>query len=312
MNCLYPSLEPFDSFRLQVSDQHNLYIEQVGNPNGIPVLFVHGGPGGGIIADYRRFFDPKKYRVILFDQRGAGKSTPHAELNENTTWHLIDDIEKIRMKLPIEQWHIFGGSWGSTLSLLYGIQHPDRVLSFILRGIFLCRPHEIHWFYQQGCSEIFPDEWDKYLKLIPESERDNLVQAYYKRLTSQNLEERLSAAKAWSHWEGATSYLVQNKKTIDKFELDEFALAFARIECHYFINKIFLGSDNYILENIEKIKHIRSHIVQGRYDVVCPSRSAWELHKNWPNSNLHIIADAGHSAFETGITTRLVTIMDQL
>jgi len=310
LRTLYDPIEPFDTGRLKVSPIHELYYEQVGNPAGKPAVFLHGGPGGGIVADYRRYFDPKLYRVVLFDQRGSGKSTPHASLEENTTWHLVSDIEQLREHLGIDTWQVFGGSWGSTLALAYAESHPDRTRERVLRGIFLCRPQEIQWFYQEGASAIFPDVWEEYLKVIPETERTDMVSAYYRRLTSENASTRLEAARAWSIWEGSTSKLFFDPAMIEKFADPEFALAFARIECHYFMNNAFFKSDNYLIENVEKIRQIPSVIVQGRYDVVCPIMSAWELHRAWPEADLHIIPDAGHSISEPGIIDALVEATD--
>lgn len=306
----YPSIEPFETGRLQVSDIHNLYYEQAGNPQGVPVVFLHGGPGGGINADQRRFFDPKHYRIVLFDQRGAGKSTPTAELKENTTWDLVADIERLREKLNIKRWLVFGGSWGSTLALSYAITHPDRTLALILRGIFLCRKEEIQWFYQKGASAIFPDFWHEYENLIPANERHDMVTAYHKRLTHSDEATRLTAARVWSKWEAATSRLVVQQTAIDEFEDPRLALAFARIECHYFMNNAFFSTDNFLLENISKIKHIPGVIIQGRYDVVCPMKSAWDLHLAWPEAELKIIAESGHAAGEVGTRSALVEAMD--
>jgi len=311
MKELYPPIEPFDTGRLQVSPVHTLYYEQVGNPDGRPAVFLHGGPGGGLINDYRRFFDPAAYRVVLFDQRGSGQSTPHASLEENTTWHLVEDLEKLREKLGIESWHVFGGSWGSTLSLAYAETHPGRVRSLTLRGIFLCRPKEIRWFYQEGASWIFPDVWEEYEKVIPEGERGDFVSAYYRRLTSEDEAVRLEAARAWSVWEGSTSKLLFDYAMIDRFAEPEFALAFARIECHYFMNNAFFPTDNYLIENVGKIRHIPAVIVQGRYDVVCPMQSAWELHRAWPEADLRVIPDSGHSATEPGTISALVDATDK-
>ncbi len=308
----YPPLEPFETGRLQVSELHNIYYEQAGNPHGVPVVFLHGGPGGGINADHRRFFDPKHYRIILFDQRGAGKSTPTAELRENTTWDLVSDIEKLREKLSIPRWQVFGGSWGSTLALSYAITHPDRVLALILRGIFLCRKEEIQWFYQKGASALFPDFWQDYENLIPETERGDMVSAYHRRLIHTDEKTRLAAARAWSKWEAATSRLIVQQTAIDEFEDPKLALAFARIECHYFMNNAFFKTDNYLLENISKIRHIPGVIVQGRYDVVCPMKSAWDLHLAWPEAELKIIADSGHAAGETGTRSALIESTDFL
>lgn len=302
----FPEIEPFATGRMKVSDKHEIFYEQVGNPKGVPVLFIHGGPGGGISPDHRRYYDPKHYRIVLFDQRGCGDSTPHASLEENTTWDLIKDIEKLRQKLDISKWIVFGGSWGSTLSLLYAEAHPDRVMGLILRGIFLCRKKEISWFYQDGASHLFPEAWEEYLKPISLDERGDLVAAYYKRLTSPNREERLEAAKAWSIWEGSTSCLYFNPALIAETGGDVFAEAFARIECHYFTNGIWMRNDNQILEDVYKIRHIPCEIVHGRYDVVCPVENAWDLKKAWPECNLHIVQDAGHSAKEPGILRKLV------
>ncbi len=310
MREFYPEIEAYQSAHLKVSDLHSIYYEQAGNPNGKPVVFVHGGPGGGVDPSMRRFFDPKKWRVILFDQRGCGKSLPFSELKDNTTWDLVDDMEKLRKELKIEKWTVFGGSWGSTLALSYAIMHPEKVKELILRGIFLLRKKEIDWFYQEGASYIFPDAWDKYLAPIPLDERNDLVRAFYKRLTSPDKNTRSEAAKAWSVWEGSTSKLFLDPTFVERFGGDEFADAFARIECHYFINKGFFKEDGWILNNVDKIRHIPAWIVQGRYDVVCPAVSAHELHKAWPESKLHIIPDAGHSASEPGIKSKLIEATD--
>jgi proline iminopeptidase len=311
MRELYPPIEPYDSGRLQVSPVHNIYYEQCGNPEGQPVVFLHGGPGGGLVPEYRRYFDPAAYRIVLFDQRGSGQSTPHAELEANTTWDLVEDIEKLREQLGIESWHVFGGSWGSTLALAYAETRPERVRSLTLRGIFLCRPKEILWFYQEGANWIFPDVWEEYEKVIPEEERDDFVSAYHRRLTSEDEAVRVEAARAWSVWEGSTSKLFFDPASIEKFDDPEFALAFARIECHYFMNNAFFPTDNYLIENVGKIRHIPAVIVQGRYDVVCPILSAWELHKAWPEADLRIVPDAGHSVTEPGIIHELVSATDR-
>lgn len=310
MRDFYPPIEPINKGFLKVSDIHNLYWEECGNPQGQPVVFLHGGPGGGIGPDLRRFFDPKAYRIILFDQRGSGASTPNAELKDNTTWDLVKDIETLREMFKIDKWVVFGGSWGSTLALAYAITHPDRVKGLILRGIFLCRPSEIKWFYQDGASQIFPDVWDEYLKPIPPNERHDMVTAYYKRLTDPNADVRLTAAKAWSKWEAATSRLFVSPEAINEFDDPEYALSFARIECHYFTNNAFFKTDNWLLENVDKIRHIPGVIVQGRYDVVCPARSAWDLHKAWPEAKFTFIADAGHAAAEPGTKSALIEATD--
>jgi len=306
----YPEIEPYKTGKLRVAISHTLYFEECGNPKGKPVVFLHGGPGGGISPVYRRFFDPAFYRIILFDQRGAGKSTPSAELHENTTWELVGDIEKLREHLDIQRWLVFGGSWGSTLALSYAITHPQRVIGLVLRGIFLCRKSEIDWFYQEGASNIFPDAWDRYLAPIPPDERDDMVSAYYKRLTSVNMDERIAAAKAWSMWEATTSHLFIDEQSVANFDNSELALAFARIECHYFINNAFFSSDNYLIENAYKINHIPTRIVQGRYDMVCPIRSAWDLCKVLTTADLRIVPDAGHSALEPGNARELIQATD--
>jgi proline iminopeptidase len=303
---IYKAIDPFNTFYLSVSSLHTIFIEESGNPKGKPVIFLHGGPGGGIEPIYRQYFDPNVWRIIIFDQRGCGKSTPHAELKENTTWDLVDDIEKIRKTLNINSWVIFGGSWGSTLSLTYAITHPKRCKALILRGIFLLRKVEIDWFYQNGCSFIYPDEWENYISIIPKNKRDDLVKSYYEKLTSNNKSIRIKAATTWSKWEASTSKLIQNKKSLHHFDNPEIAEAFARIECHYFINKGFFEYDGWILDNINKIENIPNVIIQGRYDVVCPMKSAWDLHTRWPKSNLVIIPNAGHSMLEKGIQEKLI------
>ncbi|MAF77554.1 MAG: prolyl aminopeptidase [Halobacteriovoraceae bacterium] len=312
MSHLYPEIEPYHTDTLSVSDIHTLYYEEVGNPEGRPVVFLHGGPGGGCQANYRRYFDPKKWRIILFDQRGCGQSTPFAELKENTTWDLVEDIEKLRKHLNIDTWAVFGGSWGSTLSLVYSITHPEKVTAIFLRGIFMLREKEINWFYQEGASYMFPDAWEKYIEPIPENERGNLVEAFYKRLTDENPKIRSQAARAWSVWEASTSKLIQDENLMESFGEDHFAEAFARIECHYFTNKGFFESDDYLLKNVGKIRHIPAIIVQGRYDVVCPPTSAWDLHRAWPEAELVMVPDAGHSLSEEGITKVLVEATDRL
>ncbi|MBK9294724.1 MAG: prolyl aminopeptidase [Oligoflexia bacterium] len=302
----FPEIDPYKTHRLKVSRIHELYVEEVGNPKGQPILFLHGGPGAGLSTKHRRFFDPRFYRIILFDQRGSGKSKPHASLEENTTWDLVSDIEKLREFLGIQKWIVFGGSWGSTLALAYSETHPDKVDGLILRGIFLCRKEEINWFYQKGCEWIFPDQWEKYFNFIPENERDDLVKAYYKRLTSSDSKLRLEAARRWSTWEGSTLKLIQDPETVSTFDEEQMALSIARIECHYFINRCWFKTDNQLIENINKIRHIPAVIVHGRYDVVCPVKNAWDLHKAWPEAKLQIISDAGHAADEPGILDALV------
>ena len=308
---IFPEIEPIEQGILKVSSLHSIYWERCGNPKGLSVLIVHGGPGGGSSPVYRRYFDPNKFNIVQFDQRGCGRSTPHSELKENSTHHLIEDIEKLRQYLNIKSWHVFGGSWGSTLSLIYAIQHPEKVLTLTLRGIFLCRKNELNWFYQKGASEIFPEEFDLYQSVIPKDERGNFINAFYKRLTSEDRTERAKAANAWTRWEMATSNLMPNKLSIQKAANDTFSDSFARIECHYFINNIFL-EENYILNNIANIKNISVSIVQGRYDVVCPMRSAWDLKKSLPSSKLYVIDKAGHSMKEIGITNKLIELTNEL
>lgn len=308
---LYPLSDSYNAFDLPVSDLHTIHVQESGNPDGKPAVFLHGGPGGGIEPFYSQFFDPEKWRLILIDQRGCGKSTPFAELTENTTWDLVDDIEKVREKLGIEQWVVFGGSWGSTLSLAYAQSHPDKVKGMILRGIFMLRRKELQWFYQNGTSEIYPDAYEHYIKPIPEDERHDLLTAFYKRLTSEDSEERLEAAKAWSIWEGSTSKLYSDPGLVDRFGEDEFAEAFARIECHFFINGGWFDPEDQLLRDIDKIRDIPAVIIQGRYDVVCPAVSAWDLHKAWPEAEFHIVQDAGHSMTEPGIRSKLLDATDK-
>jgi proline iminopeptidase len=308
---LYPDIEPYDSGFLQVSPLHRIYYEQCGNPGGKPVVFLHGGPGAGCNAKSRRFFDPRHYRIVLFDQRGCGRSTPHAELTDNTTWHLVADIERLREHLDIDRWQVFGGSWGSTLALAYSETHPERVSELVLRGIFMLRRWELEWFYQKGCDAIFPDAWEAYLKPIPEAERGDLMSAYHRRLTGSDPEERLVAARAWSIWEGATSFLFQDTSHIASSGEDEFALAFARIECHYFVHGGFFERDDQLLHHVHRLRGIPAVIAQGRYDIVCPLRSAWDLHRAWPEADLRIVADAGHSALEPGIAHELISATDR-
>ncbi|HKE44891.1 MAG TPA: prolyl aminopeptidase [Steroidobacteraceae bacterium] len=308
---LYPAIEPYRSGMLRVSDLHEIYYEECGNPRGKPALFVHGGPGAGAGKDSRRFFDPKRYRIVLFDQRGCGRSKPHASLVDNTTWHLVEDIERLRENLGVERWLVFGGSWGSTLALAYAQTHPERVSALVLRGIFLLRRKEIQWFYQEGASAIYPDPWEQYLAAIPPAERSDLVSAFYRRLTGSDTRAALEAAKAWSIWEAATSYLHPNPENIARWSDDEFATAVARIECHYFVNRGFFTHDEQLLRNVDAIRRIPAVIVQGRYDVVCPMMSAWDLHRAWPEAQFLVVPDAGHSAMEPGIQHQLVSATDR-
>jgi proline iminopeptidase len=309
---LFPPIEARRTGMLPVSDLHTLYVEESGNADGIPVVFVHGGPGAGTEGTHRRFFDPARYRIILFDQRGSGRSTPHAELRENTTWDLVADMERIRVSLGIERWAVFGGSWGSTLALAYAEAHPERVLGLVLRGIFLLRTKEIRWFYQEGAHWLFPDAWEDYLAPIPGEERGDLVSAYYRRLTSEDPAVRLAAARAWSIWEGRTSKLLVSEDLVSKYEDAAFALAFARIECHYFVHRGFFMRDDELLERADRLRDIPGFIVQGRYDVVCPMASAWDLHRAWPEARFVVVPDAGHSAFEAGIERALVESTEAL
>ena len=308
---LYPPVDPYRTGMLAVSPVHTLYFEESGNPNGKPVVFLHGGPGGGTDGKQRRFFDPARYRIVLFDQRGCGKSTPHASLQDNTTWHLVSDIEALRVHLGIERWQVFGGSWGSTLALAYAEKHPDRVTELLLRGIFLLSERELKWFYQWGTSELFPDAWEAYRDAIPPTERGDFIKAYHLRLTSEDPAVRAAAAKAWSVWEASTSYLHMNADYIARAGEDRFALAFARIECHYFVNRGFFARETQLLDDVGKIRHLPCVIVQGRYDVVCPPVTAWQLHRAFPEADLRIVPDAGHSAFEPGIVHELVSATDR-
>ena len=309
---LFPPVRPYRVGRLRVSRLHTIYFEECGNPKGRPLVFLHGGPGGGIDPVYRRYFDPRKWRVVLFDQRGCGKSRPHAELRENTTWDLVADIEKLRELLGIERWVVFGGSWGSTLALAYSETHPDRVKGLVLRGIFLVRRRELDWFYQEGASRIFPDAWEKYLEPIPPRERANLISAYHQRLTSRSRKVRIEAARAWSVWEATTSKLRTDPANIKKFGRSRFAESFARIESHYFVNKGFLRKESQLLDDVRWIRRIPGVIVQGRYDIVCPMVSAWELHRAWPEARLIVVPDAGHSISEPGIRDALIAETDRM
>jgi len=308
---LYPAAKVLRSGFLETNSVHRVYWESCGNPNGKPALFVHGGPGGGTSAETRRFFDPERYHIIQFDQRGCGQSTPHANLEHNTTWDLIDDMEAIRDLLGIERWQVFGGSWGSTLALAYAEQHPERVTELVLRGIFLLRRQELQWFYQEGASRIFPDAWQAYLEHIPENERHDLMSAYQKRLLSDDEQVRLAAAERWSVWEGSTCHLYPDLQHIEDTADPEFALAFARIENHYFMNHGFFTHENQLLDDIDRIRHIPTVIIQGRYDVVCPMQTAYDLKAAFPEAELIVVPDAGHSAFEPAIARELVKATDR-
>jgi proline iminopeptidase len=302
---LFPEIKPNSVHHLPVPGGHELYVEESGNSRGLPVLFVHGGPGAGCDEKHRRYFDPTRYRIILFDQRGAGRSRPHASLDNNTTQDLVADMELIREHFGIERWVLFGGSWGSTLSLVYAEAHPERVLALILRGIFLCRPREIRWFYQDGANHIFPDYWQDFITPIAESERHDLLHAHYRHLTGSDEIARMASAKAWSIWEGRTATLTPNTGVIDFFSDPHVALSLARIEAHYFVNNIFLA-DNQILRDAHRLAGIPGIIVQGRYDMCCPMESAWDLSRAWPQALFEVIPAAGHSASEPGIIDALV------
>lgn len=308
---LFPSINPYSDGTLDVGDGHQIYYEQSGNPDGRSAIYLHGGPGAGCNPGQRRVFDADKYRIVLFDQRGCGKSKPTASLENNTTWKLIADMEKLRVHLGIQQWLVCGGSWGSTLAIAYAQSHPSKVAALILRGIFTFRKQELDWFYQGGAAAIFPDEWEKLVAPIPAHQRGDMIAAYYRQLTSDNLDEQRIAARAWSIWEGSTINLMQRPAQIERFGSDDFAVAFARIECHYFKHKGFFETDRWLLDNIDKIRHIPSVIIQGRYDVCTPMITAWDLHKALPTAEFHIIADAGHAFDEPGIIDQLVKATDR-
>jgi proline iminopeptidase len=303
----YPPIEPYRQGRLDVGDGHLVYFEECGNPQGEPALIVHGGPGGGCNAAMRRYHDPAHYRIILFDQRGCGRSLPHASLVANTTWHLVADMERLREHLGIERWQLVGGSWGSTLSLAYAETHPERVSSLILRGIFLLTRAEVQWFYQEGCSWIYPDAFEAFQRPIPEAERGDMVGAYHRRLMGEDAEVRLAAAKAWSVWEGTTLSLLQDPDRVRLFAADAYALAFARIECHYFVNEGFLDADGWLIAHADRLSGLPGTIIHGRYDVVTPLRNAWQLKTAWPQADLRIVPDAGHAMTEPGIVHEIVS-----
>jgi proline iminopeptidase len=307
---LFPHIEPY-STGFVTEGCHEIYYEECGNPSGKPVVFLHGGPGGGGSEDVRRFFDPSLYRIIVFDQRGCGRSKPHGCLENNTTWDLVSDIEKIRSTLNIRKWMVFGGSWGSTLALAYSQTHPESVSEMILRGVFMLRQKELDWFYQEGASKIFPDDWDSFIAIIPHQKRNNLMVAYNEIFNSNDEDLKLEAAVNWSRWEAATSKLVQNNSLMDEFSDPYFALAFALIENHYFINKGFLDSEDQLIKGIEKIRHIPAKIIQGRYDIVCPMETAYEVYKEWPEATLEIAKSSGHSAFEKEIIHLLVSATNE-
>jgi proline iminopeptidase len=308
---LYDEIEPFHTDFLRVSPRHTLYFEQVGQAGGLPAIALHGGPGGGVSPEMRRFFDPARYRVVLFDQRGCGRSTPHADIEENTTWDLVADMERLRERLGIARWLVFGGSWGSTLALAYAISHPERVAGIILRGVFLLRRSEIEWFYQSGASHLFPDAFERYVAPIPSGERHDLLTAFHRRLTSPDRAMRMSAARAWARWEGETVSMQGPAGLPQRFNDDRFVEAFARIECHYFQNRGFFESDGWLLQQIGRIRRIPGQIIHGRFDVCTPLSSAWALKRAWPEAELTIVQDAGHSSLEPGIVDALVRATDQ-
>lgn len=305
-NMLYPEISPYKEEMLPVSDLHTIHVEQCGNPHGKPVILIHGGPGGGINPTMRRLHDPERYRIILFDQRGCGKSMPYAELEENTTWDLVADMEKIRLHLGIDKWQVFGGSWGSTLGLAYAQTHPERVSELVLRGIFMIRRFEIDWMYSNGASIVFPDKFEPYQAHIPEAERGDMIAAYYRRLTDPDREVQLAAARKWARWEGSVLSILPDPAREDSFGEDHYAIAFARIECHYFQNHGFFDADNQLLRDADRIRHIPGVIVHGRYDMCTPFINAWQLKKVWPEADLRIVEDAGHAVGEPGIVHELI------
>lgn len=307
---LFPEIESYASGWMSTGGPHEVWYEESGNPQGRPVVVLHGGPGGAVNPGMRRFFDPKKWRIVMFDQRGCGKSKPNASLDDNTTWTLIEDIERLRELLGIDRWAVFGGSWGSTLAMAYAITHPERVQSLLLRGIFLLTKPELRWFYQEGASNIFPDAWERFVEPITEDERHDLMGAYYKRLTGPDKAERDRCAVAWSSWEGETVSVQGPDARPDKFADPEFAVAFARIECWYFMNGGFFPEENWILRNVARMRHIPAWIAQGRFDVVTPISGAWSLHRAWPEAKLDVIADAGHASTEPGIVDSLIRATD--
>jgi proline iminopeptidase len=309
---LYPAIEASHSEMIQVSPLHSVYVEQCGAPRGRPAIALHGGPGGGLSPEMRRFFDPGRYRIVLMDQRGCGRSTPHAEILENTTWDLVADMERVRAHLGIDKWLVFGGSWGSTLALAYAAKHPDRVAALVLRGVFLLTKAEINWFYQSGASNIFPDAFERYAAAIPEPERDDFLQAYHRRLTSPDRETRLKAARAWARWEGETISIAGPSALPARFNEDRFVEAFAGIENHYFVNNGFFAHDGWLLDQAERLRHIPCRIAHGRYDMCTPMASAWALKRRWPEAELEIVPDAGHSSLEPGIIDALIRATDAM
>lgn len=307
---LYPPIDPFDQRMVDVGDGHRIYVEQSGNPNGIPVVVLHGGPGGGCSPAMRRYFDPDAYRVILFDQRGCGRSRPTASVQDNTTWHLVADIERLRTLFDIDEWIAFGGSWGATLALTYAQSHPDRVSRLVLRGVFLMTQAELDWFYGGGAGKFWPEQWAKFTSLLSGDEQADAIRAYNKRLFSGDRATEILYARAWSHWENALASIHTNGSVGES--PGEYARTFARLENHYFINGGFMEFDGQILANMDRIKHIPGHIVQGRYDMICPPQAAWNLSQRWPNAELRMVRNAGHALSEPGISAELVRIMDRV
>ncbi len=308
---LYPEIEPYNTGMLRVSETHEIYFEECGNPNGKPVVYLHGGPGAGCRASFRRYFDPRAYRIVLFDQRGCGRSKPHASLVDNSTWHLVSDIEALREHCRIDYWQVFGGSWGSTLGLAYAQSHPERVTELVLRGLFTLRRSELLWFYQDGASHVYPDFWEGYVAPIPEDERDDLMAAYYKRLTGDDKAAQLECARAWARWEFSAISLWPDPERHADVDSDPFAVAFARIECHYFVNGGFFDPDDQIIQDLHKIKHIPCVLIQGRYDMCTPVRTAWDIHKAWPEADFRLVGDAGHAGSEPGIVHELISATDR-
>lgn len=305
-NDFYPETAPYKHEMLQVSELHKIYVEQCGNPDGKPVIMIHGGPGGGITDAMRRLHDPEHYRIILFDQRGCGQSTPHAELQENDTWALVADMEKIRKHLAIDKWQVFGGSWGSTLGLAYAQTHPEHVSELILRGIFLGRKFDIDWTYNNGASIIFPDCYEPFQNFIPADEQHDMISAYYKRLTTSDPKIQLEAARLWAQWEASILSINPDPARVDAFGQDQYALSFARIECHYFKNGCFFETDDQLLRNVYRIRDIPGVIIHGRYDICTPFINAWQLKKMWPEADLQIVEDSGHAVTEAGIVHKLI------
>ncbi len=308
---LYPAIESYNTGMLPVSDVHSIYFEESGNPDGKPVVYLHGGPGAGCSPTLRRYFDPAAYRIVLFDQRGCGRSRPHASIEDNSTWHSVADIEALREHLGIDTWQVFGGSWGSTLALAYAETHPSRCSELVLRGLFTLRRSELLWFYQEGASHVFPDVWETYVAPIPEAERGDMMAAYYKRLTGDDRDKQLECARAWSLWEGSTLSVWPDPAREAHHLDDDFALAFARIECHYFVNGGFFEVDDQIIRGLDKVRHIPAVLVQGRYDMCTPARTAWDIHKAWPEAEFHLVHDAGHASSEPGIIHELVEATDR-